>query len=149
VLAGKENPFHTPYAGCRDSMLIEPAIYLAAVMRDYLVNGGHIGIREFHSKQEVAALPEKLIFHCTGLGARALWGDAELTPIRGQLVFLLPQPEVNYMTLGPGNIYMFPRHDGIVLGGSFDRGVENTDTDPAAVERILTENGDLFRKMRG
>ena len=32
-----------------------------------------------------------------GAGARALFGDGELTPIRGQLVFLLPQPEVELL----------------------------------------------------
>jgi glycine/D-amino acid oxidase-like deaminating enzyme len=89
------------------------------------------------------ALREELIFNCTGLGALALFGDEELTPIRGQLAFLLPQPEVDYCTLGPGNIYMFPRHDGILLGGSFQRGNWNTEPDPVITERILRENGSL------
>jgi hypothetical protein len=35
------------------------------------------------------------------------------------------------MTLGPDNIYMFPRRDCIVLGGSFQRGESNTTSDPA------------------
>ena len=93
-------------------------------------------------------LREDLIFNCTGLGARALFGDQELIPIRGQLVFLLPQPEVDYCTLGPGNIYMFPRHDGIVLGGSFERDVWNTQPDSATTDRIIRENAALFDAMR-
>jgi D-amino-acid oxidase len=40
-----------------------------------------------------------VIFNCTGLGARALFGDQELTPIKGQLTVLLPQTEVNYLTV--------------------------------------------------
>jgi glycine/D-amino acid oxidase-like deaminating enzyme len=71
-----------------------------------------------------------------------------LIPIRGQLVFLLPQPEVDYCTLGPGSIYMFPRRDGILLGGSFDRDVWNTEVDTATTERILRENAALFGSMR-
>ena len=43
---------------------------------------------------------------------------------------------------------MFPRHDGVLLGGSFERGVWNTDPDPAVTERILRDNGLLFGAMR-
>ncbi len=147
-LGRNEHPFEVPYAYHRQSMLIEPAIYLNALMRDFLVQGGRVVVREFHTPQDIAALPEQLIFNCTGLGAGNLFGDRELIPIKGQLVFLLPQPEVEYMTVGPGDIYMFPRHDGILLGGTHDRGVSNLDVDPAVTARILSENGALFSGMR-
>jgi D-amino-acid oxidase len=147
-LAPEEHPFDVPYVYRRDSMLIEPAIYLNALTRDFLIAGGRIVIREFKVREELLSLRESLLFNCTGLGAGALFGDTELTPIKGQLTFLLPQPEVEYMTTGPANIYMFPRHDGILLGGSHDRGVWNTDIDPSTAERILRENGELFRRMR-
>ena len=42
-------------------------------------------------------------------------------PIKGQLSFLLPQEEIDYMTVGNGGLYMFPRKDGILLGGTFKR----------------------------
>jgi glycine/D-amino acid oxidase-like deaminating enzyme len=117
-----QHPFGALYARKRYSMLIEPAIYLNALVRDFQIAGGRIVIREFQSPEEVTALREKIIYNCTGLGARALFGDQELTPVKGQLVFLLPQAEVEYMTVGPGDIYMFPRHDGVLLGGTHDRG---------------------------
>jgi glycine/D-amino acid oxidase-like deaminating enzyme len=148
-LAPGEHPFDVPFAHRRYSMLIEPAIYLNALTRDYLLNGGRIVIREFQSRDELTALRENLLFNCTGLGAGKLFGDTELTPIRGQLSFLLPQPEVDYMTVGPDNIYMFPRHDGVLLGGSHERGEWSTEPDPATTERILRENGALFGRMRG
>ena len=143
-LEGVANPFHVPYARHRYSMLIEPAIYLNALLRDFMIAGGHVQVRDFASVRDLAALNERLIFNCTGLGARTLFNDEELTPIRGQLVFLLPQPEVEYMTIGPGDIYMFPRRDGILLGGSHERGSWNLEVDPATTDRILRENGALF-----
>jgi glycine/D-amino acid oxidase-like deaminating enzyme len=76
-----------------------------------------------------------------------LFGDTELTPIRGQLVFLLPQPEVDYCTIGPGS-YMFPRRDGILLGGSWGRGESNLEPDPGITERILHDNAALFGAMK-
>jgi D-amino-acid oxidase len=147
-LTRDENPFDAPYAYRRYSMLIEPAIYLNALMRDFYVAGGRIEVREFAETRNLMSLRESLIFNCTGLGARALFHDDELIPIRGQLSFLLPQPEVDYMTSGPGDIYMFPRRDGILLGGTHERGESRLEADPAAEQRILRENGALFAGMR-
>jgi D-amino-acid oxidase len=147
-LALGEYPFDVPYAYRFDSMLIEPAIYLNALLQDFLTMRGRMVVREFGETRELMPLPEKLIFNCTGLGARALFHDEELIPIRGQLSFLLPQPEVDYITLGPGDTYMFPRHDGILLGGSHDRGVWDTEPDAATTERILTENAKIFDNMQ-
>jgi len=103
-LTPAENPFPVPYAYRRTSLLIEPAIYLNALIRDFELAGGRVVVRELANAREVAALPEKLVFNCTGLGARALFADNHMTPIRGQLTFLLPQPEVEYMTVGPGDV---------------------------------------------
>jgi glycine/D-amino acid oxidase-like deaminating enzyme len=147
-LAREEHPFDVPFVYRRDSMLIEPAIYLNALMRDFFIAGGRIVVREFGDARELMSLRENLIFNCTGLGAGKLFGDTEIMPVKGQLVFLLPQPEVDYMTVGPGDIYMFPRHDGVLLGGTHDRGVSNLDADGAVTERILRENAVLFGGMK-
>ena len=147
-LTPEENPFSVPYAHRSYSMIIEPAIYLNALTRDFELAGGKIEIREFRSAAELASLPEPLLFNCTGLGAKTLFNDVELTPIRGQLTFLLPQPEIDYMTVGPTDVYMFPRQDGILLGGSHDEGNSNLEIDPAITERILRENAAVFNTMR-
>jgi D-amino-acid oxidase len=148
-LVGRENPFNTPFAHRRQSMLIEPAIYLNALLRDFQIAGGKVVVRGFVSAAELTGLSETVLYNCTGLGARELFADGELTPIRGQLTFLLPQPEIEYMTIGPDDIYMFPRRDGILLGGSHERGNASLAVDPATTERVLRENGALFGSMHG
>ena len=65
------------------------------------------------------ALDDPVIINCTGLGSRDLFSDYDLILVKGQLTFLLPQPEVDYMVIS-GGLYMFPRSDGILLGGSFE-----------------------------
>ena len=106
-------------------------------------------VRGFDSVSQMMALRARQSFSTAPPWAlRALFGDAELTPIKGQLAFLLPQPEVDYMTIGPRGTYMFPRHDGIVLGGSFERGVDKTDVVLATIARILRDNGAVFGAMR-
>jgi len=147
-LARNEHPFDVPYVYRRYSMLIEPATYLNALLHDFLTAGGGLVVRAFRDARELGALREPLLFNCTGLGARELFHDDELIPVRGQLSFLLPQPEIEYMTVGPGDIYMFPRGDGVLLGGSHDSGVWDTQIDPATTDRILRENAALFNAMR-
>ena len=147
ILESGENPFHVKYARRRDTMLIEPSIYLDRLIRDFLVSGGKIRIQNFAGASELNGLTQSLIFNCTGLGAKALFHDDELTAIKGQLIFLLPQPEINYCTVGPDDLYMFPRHDGIVLGGSHELGVWSTDPEPDVTQRTLSGNAALFGAM--
>lgn len=148
VLASAENPFEVKYARRRDIMLIEPSIYLEKLIRDFLVEGGRIHVRNFASASELSTLEQNLIFNCTGLGAKALFNDDELTPIKGQLSFLLPQPEIDYCTVGPDDLYMFPRHDGIVLGGSHERGVWSMDPEPEVSRRILEGTLDCSLRLQ-
>ncbi len=113
------------------TMLIEPQTYLNALLRDFYVAGGKVIVKELRDGHELQRLPERVIFNCTGLGARALVGDKKLGPVRGQLEILIPQPEVDYCYLSSG--YMFPRHDGIVLGGTFDH--DDWSLEPRADQR--------------
>ncbi len=50
---------------------------------------------------------------------------------------MAPQPEVDYITIGPAGLYMMPRHDGIVLGKTFERGVATMEPNPVESRRIL------------
>src|SRR5690606_21827241 len=77
------------------------------------------------------------------LGAKDLFGDEELTPVKGQLVVLPPQPEVTY-TLGG----MLPRNDGIVLGHVQQRGVWSMEVDEAERVRVVENAVSLFSRMR-
>ncbi|HKP68633.1 MAG TPA: FAD-dependent oxidoreductase [Pyrinomonadaceae bacterium] len=113
------NYFGYPIVRQYSSMMIQTPLYLRALLRDFYSAGGKIVVKEFRSREEVMSLPETVIFNCSGLGARKLFGDEKLIPARGQLEVLLPQPEIDYGFIGPG--HMFPRPDGIFLGGTFDR----------------------------
>lgn len=142
-----EHPFPIANVARYDTMYIETGRFLRQLRRDIELSGGRLVIRRFETPAEVTALPEKLVFNCTGLGAAALFGDAELTPIRGQLAVLLPQPEVRYAFTGSAG-YMFPRADGIILGGTFERGNASIDVDPATAARILASHRALFDGFR-
>lgn len=141
-----EHPFPVTYARHFDTMFIEPPVYLPAVMRDYRSFGGEISIREFRDKRELARLDEPVIMNCTGLGSRALFGDEELIPVKGQLLALLPQADINYLMIYRG-IYMFPRADGVLLGGTFERNEWSLTPNAAESSRILSGHAEFFRGM--
>ena len=85
-LARTEHCFDVPYVYRRYSMLIEPAVYLNALLRDFLAAKGDLVVREFRDTPDLMSLRETLLFNCTGLGSRELFHDDELIPIRGQFV---------------------------------------------------------------
>jgi glycine/D-amino acid oxidase-like deaminating enzyme len=140
-----EHPFGTAYVRRYMGMLVEPAIYLHAVLEDFLLAGGRLVVREFAGIPDVIQLAEPVVVNCTGLGAKALFGDEELTPIRGQLCVLVPQPEIDYVVSDVEHFFhMMPRRDGIVLGGTHERDVWDLTPDVTATERILAGNAQFF-----
>ena len=155
-----EHPFPTKYAIRNPTIRIEPNIYLDALVREFLLWGGHIVIRKFDTPRELMSLREPIIVNCTGLGARDLFGDRELLPLKGQLTVLIPQPEVNYHTQGgtrtpqperPGSlgIHMMPRNDGIVLGGTSQRDVWTLEPDEDERRRVVESHIEVFNAMKG
>jgi len=129
-------------------MVIEPPVYLAAMLDEFHIAGGKVVVREIADRAAIQALPEKLVFNCTGLGAKALFDDDELTPVKGQLTVLLPQPEVQYAVLH-GDLYMFSRTDGILLGGTHEEGNWTLEPDLERKAQILAEHKAFFDGFRG
>jgi D-amino-acid oxidase len=157
VLEPGEHPFATKYAIVSPQIRIEPSIYLDTLVRDFQLWGGRILIRKFDTPRELASLREPIVVNCTGLGAKDLFGDQELVPLKGQLTVLTPQPEVNYHTNGgvpprPGaslGIHMMARSDGIILGGTSQRGVWTLEPDEDERKRVVDSHIAVFGAMKG
>jgi D-amino-acid oxidase len=141
-----EQHFGFPYVRQYSTMLVEPPVYLGALLRDFYIAGGKLVVKQFRSRDEIVRLPEPIIFNCTGLGARALFGDQKLAPVRGQLEVLLPQPEIDYCYLGNG--YMFPRRDGIILGGTWDHDDWSLTPKPEQTTQILEGHAEIMKRVK-
>ena len=151
-----EHPFPTQYCLASPEMRIEPSIYLDALVNDFLLWGGKIVVRKFESPRDVTAISESVIINCTGLGAKGLFGDPDLVPLKGQLILLTPQPEIQYATSGGSRtppppdsfgIHMMPRSDGIALGGTQQRDVWTMDIDEKERMRVVDGHIELFTSM--
>jgi glycine/D-amino acid oxidase-like deaminating enzyme len=146
-LTPAEHPFPVEHLVRYDTMYVEVGRFLRELTRDVQIAGGRIEVRKFATPADISALPERLVFNCTGLGSRELFGDKALHPVRGQLAILLPQPEVRYAFQGQAG-YMFPRADGILLGGTFEQDEWDATPQPADIERIVASHKALFEGFR-
>jgi glycine/D-amino acid oxidase-like deaminating enzyme len=142
ILYPGEHPFETPYATRRPTIRIEPPIYLDAMLTEFRRFGGGIVIRRFDAPRDLMSLDEPVVINCTALGSRDLFGDQELMPVKGQLTFLVPQPEVNY------RYGCMPRSDGIALGTTMERGVWSMEPDEEARTRAVERAIERFGAMR-
>jgi D-amino-acid oxidase len=125
-----------------ETFLIEPPVFLPRLVAEVLRLGAVLERRVLGSLAEVDAITEPVIVNATGLGARELCGDDALTAIRGQLVHLFPQ-RLPYL-LAHRDGYCFPRHDAVVLGGTYERDVFEPTPVEADCRAILDRHRAFF-----
>jgi glycine/D-amino acid oxidase-like deaminating enzyme len=107
-------PFPTKIVRSKPSLTFNVADYSRQLLNDFLIAGGTIETREFHTPADLAALPQRVLINCTGYGARQLFADESVVPVRGQIAWLIPQPGVDYGIVY-GNLNVLARRDGIVI----------------------------------
>jgi hypothetical protein len=144
-------PFPTKYVTRSSSITFNVADYSRQLLTDFLIAGGKIETREFHSPQELTSLPQKVIVNCPGYGGRALWKDESIVPVRGQIAWLIPQEDAHY-GLNYKGLNVLARRDGIVLQynqGGEDEGWNDTNEEPdrASAEASVAILQDLYARM--
>jgi D-amino-acid oxidase len=147
------HPFPTRYAMRNSSLTFNIAGYSRQLMTDFLVEGGKIERVEFHSPSELNQVAQKVVINATGYGARALWKDESIVPVRGQIAWLIPQPEVNYGVIYK-NVNILSRRDGIVVqdGGKGEMdgyNDANEEPDRRAAESAVQVVAELYGRMAG
>jgi glycine/D-amino acid oxidase-like deaminating enzyme len=145
------HPFPTKYARRSSSMTFNVAGYSRQLMNEFLLEGGRIEMADFHSPSDLSALRQAVIVNATGYGAKALWKDDSIIPVRGQIAWLVPQPDVNY-GLNFGNLNVLARRDGIVVQSS-EQGEasgwkdENETADRGEAERAVQALAALYNRV--
>jgi D-amino-acid oxidase len=149
ILGPGQHSFPSAYASRFTTLMAETNTLMPALLTDFRAHGGTVETRSFADKAELEALDEPLLVNCTGIGAKALFGDSELTPLKGQITLIKPQPAVTYAYLDPVlDLYMFPRSNGMVLGGSHEFDNWSTDVDPRRAAQILEGHSLIAGGMR-
>jgi glycine/D-amino acid oxidase-like deaminating enzyme len=114
VEASGATPFPTPVVERSSTLMFNIADYGHTLMSDFLAAGGKIERAEFNTPADLARLKQKVVINCPGYGARSLWKDESIVPVRGQIGWLIPQPELSY-GLYYRDVSIVPRRDGIVV----------------------------------
>ena len=91
------------------------------------------------------------VVNCAGLGARELAGDASLVAVRGQ-VLRVAAPVVREWLLDQSDpqrlVYVVPRVNDVVLGGTAHEGAEDRTPDPATTQAIRARCAALDPALR-
>ena len=145
-------PFPVKYVRRSQSMQFNIADYAHTLMTDFFTAGGKFVRREFHAPNDLTQLKEKVVINCPGYAARDWWKDESITPVRGQIAWLIPQPEVNY-GFNYKNISILSRRDGIVvqdLNGGDMRGYGNSSelADRAEADNAVNTIAELYFRFR-
>jgi glycine/D-amino acid oxidase-like deaminating enzyme len=151
-LAEGSTPFPVQHVRRNAQMKFNIADYGHTLLSDFHGAGGRFIHAEFDTLGDFTRLKEKVIINCTGYGARALCKDESVVPVRGQIGWLIPQPEVTYGVFYAG-VSMLARRDGIVvqvLQGGDMRGYND---DHEVVDRAESEDAvrvlaDLYSRFR-
>ncbi|HEY6126091.1 MAG TPA: FAD-dependent oxidoreductase [Steroidobacteraceae bacterium] len=133
-----DTPFRAASVRRRGVLMFNLASYGQTLMTQFRLAGGRIEHREFHEPQDMAALPEKVVINCTGYGARALWRDESIVPVRGQHAYLIPQREFDY-ALAYDGVNVVPRSDGIVVQAVSGGDMRGYNDDSLAPDRRESE----------
>ncbi len=145
-------PFDVPFIYRSEALVFNIAGYSHQLMSDFLAAGGQIRRREFQAPSELAELKEKVVINCPGYGARALWKDESITPVRGQIGWLIPQPEARY-GLWYKDVGVLSRRDGIVVQALEGGDMKGYGDDHEVVDRAETDKAvgvisELFSRFR-
>jgi len=142
------HPFDVETARGGLVMVFNVAAYSDRLTRDFLLRGGKIVRREFPDRATMVDLKESVIVNCSGYGAKKLWTDKNLMPVRGQINWLAPQLDARYGVFYR-NVTALSRRDGVIVqytgpNEDFGFGDESEIPDQGELKRALTSLAPIF-----
>ena len=133
------HPFGQRYVRRNSQLMFNLASYSRILLEDFTSTGGRIEIAEFTTPADLARVKEKTMINCTGYGARALFGDTSIIPVRGQMTRLISQSDVSY-GLFYKDISFVPRRDGLLLQVIGENDYYGYDDETAVPDRAEAEH---------
>ncbi|MFT3682022.1 MAG: FAD-dependent oxidoreductase [Ferruginibacter sp.] len=116
--------------------LIETQIFLPWLQQQLIQKDIQFIQQEITGLNELAAQYD-IVINSSALGSIKLCDDKNLVPVRGQ-VALLATGAMNTIYLDNESLlYVVPRKDAIIVGGTYEENVDEEITEPATIERLL------------
>ncbi|HRH59840.1 MAG TPA: FAD-dependent oxidoreductase [Chitinophagaceae bacterium] len=126
--------------------LIETQIFLPYLMNVLRQRGVTFIEREIASFDELNNYDA--IINCSALGSRKLCNDDLMIPVRGQVGLLSPKAGLPVYLDNEKPLYVVPRKDAIIVGGTYEEHVETDNTEPATIQRLLHNAYEIFPELK-
>lgn len=111
-----ELPANSQSGFVMDVPIVQSPQYLQYLVNQFETNGGTFEINEIKMLDELK-YDHALVVNCTGVWARQVADDPSVFPIRGQTIIVdAPDVKQGYMN-DQSFTYLFPRNDGVLIGG--------------------------------
>ncbi|MDQ6902096.1 MAG: FAD-binding oxidoreductase [Bacteroidota bacterium] len=126
--------------------LIETQIFLPWLMKYIEEKNAIIEQKEIESFDEID--DADFIINCSGLGARDLCDDENMIPIRGQIALLEPIKDFPVFLDNEFPLYIVPRKDATIIGGTYEEGITEEATVPSTIEKLLENAYATFPNLK-
>jgi D-amino-acid oxidase len=127
--------------------LIETQIFLPWLQQQLAQNGVLFIQKKIEKIDELAGTYDCVV-NCSALGARELCNDKELIPVRGQVALLATGNFSQIYLDNERPLYVVPRKDAIIVGGTYEEHIETETTEPVAINRILKNAYEALPALR-
>ncbi|MEP6513836.1 MAG: FAD-dependent oxidoreductase [Parafilimonas sp.] len=126
--------------------LIETQIFLPWMHKELKKHGVQFHEKEIQNFDEIKNDYDAMV-NCSGLGSRELCNDKELIPVRGQVGLLLAKNGLNILLNTEKPLYIVPRKDAIIIGGTYEDGIETENTESFVIEKLLANAYDAMPEL--
>lgn len=127
--------------------LIETQIFLPYLENKLKARGVNFFQQEIQSFNELTNSFDTVI-NCSALGARKLCNDNAVIPVRGQVGLLSPRNDFPIFLDNEKPLYIVPRKDAMIVGGTYEERVETETTEPATIDRLLNNAFEVFPELK-
>jgi len=145
----KDTLIHSRYAKAYNVVvpLIETQIFLPYLQNTLIENKVKFIRRAIKNFKQLS--PEyDAVINCAALGARELCNDQTVIPVRGQVALLAPKNDLPIFLDNERPLYIVPRKDAIIIGGTYEEGVEKEITEPATIKKLLQNAYEVFPSLK-
>jgi D-amino-acid oxidase len=122
-------------------MTMDMTLYMPWLERRVTELGGRITDERIEDLRRLFDGGAEIVVNTSGLGARELCNDAAMRPMRGQVLHVPNDIDLDecFADSGDGALstYLFPFEKHIVLGGTFEDGISEPTTDERDLAAIL------------
>ncbi len=127
--------------------LIETQIFLPWLRKQLENSGVHFYKKDVQSFDEIKNEFD-IVINCAALGSRKLCNDESLVPVRGQVALLAPKNGMDIFLDNEKPLYVVPRKDAIIVGGTYEEGIDSETTEPATIEKLLKNAYEVFEDLK-